>query len=169
MRKKLGLIVALVVIMATMAVAQEMKVAVIDFAYCMRTSVAGKKATAEIQALSESKNASLKTLQDELKKMETDYTAKEKLLTDAAKREELQKFQVKAAEYEQKVRQAQAELQAKDQELTQKTLKALETVVNAYAREKGYTVVLQAQAVVYVGPTVVNISDDVIKRFDAGK
>jgi outer membrane protein len=166
--KKLGLTAILVVLMAFVAVAQE-KIVVIDYAYCIRTSAAGKKAQAELQKLQETRNASLKTLADELKKMEADYIAQEKLLDDNAKRTKLAAYKTKVGEYEQKVRQAQTDLAAKDQELTAKTTEALNKTVAAYAKEKGYTIVLQKQAAAYIAPSVVDISADIVKRFDSGK
>ncbi len=61
------------------------------------------------------------------------------------------------------------ELQKRDNELTSKVLKEVLEITKKIGDEKGYTLILQAsQQIVYID-SAIDITDEVLKRYDSGK
>ena len=60
------------------------------------------------------------------------------------------------------------DLQKMEQEMTIRVLKSINTVVNKLGEEGNYTLIVEASAVAYA-PDQMDITDQVIKAFDAAK
>ena len=61
------------------------------------------------------------------------------------------------------------ELKKKDNELTSKILKDVLDITKKVGGEKGYSLILQAsQQIVYIDQAI-DITDEVLKRYDSGK
>lgn len=62
----------------------------------------------------------------------------------------------------------QQEFQKRDQEISEPIIKKLRSIVSDVAKEKGYTLVIDTNSVVYA-ETSDDITDEVIKRYDSKK
>lgn len=161
--KKLLLVLAIVLTFTGAAFAE--KIAVVDIQRCAMTSEAGKRASAEMQAMEKDFGAKGQVLRDALISLENDYRAQEKMLTEAAKKTKVEELQRKAEEYQTTMMGFENTIQQKNDELTTKILTELEKIIPAVAKEQGFDVVLQAQVLVY-GPNIKDITNDVINKFN---
>lgn len=149
---------------ATSALAQT-KIAIIDLQKSVMTSDAGKKASEEMRAYETSLAEKLQPMKDEYAKMEADYRAQEKVLSDSAKKTRVEALQKKAMEMETAVRGLSADAQKKNDELLTEVFKDLDKVIADVAKEGKFDIVFHKQTVAY-GPNVTDITDKVIEAYN---
>ena len=167
--KKLGILLVLMfaVTMASSAFAQS-KVAVIDYPKCIRTSDAGKKANEEMKALETTWGGRIDAMRTEITKMENEFIAQEKVLTDSAKKTKIDEIQKKRLDHDNTLRQFQGEAEKKNEELMKKIVGDLEKIVADYAKEKKFDMILHSQSVAF-NNNIPDISDEIIARYNKQK
>lgn len=144
------------------------RVALIKMQEAIKETKDGKKAESTLRKEIEDRQ---KKLQSEGQKIQAamEDLRKQGMVMDeksrAAKEADIQK-QVMAFE-ESKMRNQQ-EFQKRDQEISEPIIKKLKGIVSEVAKDKGYTLVIDQGSVVY-SETGDDITDEVIKRYDAKK
>lgn len=165
-RTLLLLTLTLLFSLPSLASAQTMKIAVVDFQAALNEVEEGKKARKELETRFEEKRLSLAARQAELEtEMET-LEAQKSLLNEETLRQKEQEFNAKAMKFQQEVAADQQEMAMMEQELTGGILERLLNVAQAIGKEQGYTLVIEAQAVVFAEDSL-NITNQVIARFNA--
>jgi outer membrane protein len=100
-----------------------------------------KDAETKLETYSKSMDDQFKNMQDELQKLQADYQAKEKLMTDIAKEVKQKEMQQKYQNFQQFQQEAQEKIAAKKEELYSPILKKAETAIKDVAKKNGYAYV----------------------------
>jgi len=149
----------------SMASAQSLKIGVVDFQAALNDVEEGKKARKVLETRFEEKRLGLEARRVELEGIRESLEAQKALLSEDALRGKEAEFNTKAVEFQQDMMEAQQEMAAMEQELTGSILEKLLNVAQVIAKEQGYTVVLEAQAIVFAVDSL-DITGQVIARFN---
>ena len=156
---------------AISAAAQEpTRIGAISLAYVARSSKAGKSALAEIEKFVKQKESEASVKATEL---EQQRLALQKVSAGLSARAlaDLQKaFDKSRVDFERFQQDAQAEIERMQTTFDAEFRVKLAPIIDAVSKEKGLQFVfgLEQAAIVWWSPTV-DISEDVVKRLDAGK
>lgn len=157
--------VALMASGAAMA-AQAPKIGIIDVRYIITHSKRGEAAKAALQALYNKKKASLDKERKALaaQKEAIDKTKNKK---DKATQQLIAEFQQSAGEFQQHVSAGQNEVSQRESELLQPIGADLKKVVANYAKDHGYTLILNdsSQSVAFAEASY-NLNDELVKALD---
>lgn len=165
---RLLVLVMAVALTAPMVLAAETKIGVLDLNKVIEQSAAGQAAGAELaalvagkQQLVDDKGAVIDQLNWEL------FTTADALspAERAAKQAELEEL---IADYQEIAAAAEAEIQARAQELQNRILAEIAEVVQYIGRRDGYTVILDVSLVHYFSPAV-DITAEVIRTYDEAR
>jgi outer membrane protein len=163
----LGLAMALVWALASPALA-EVKIGVVDMQRALNECNAGKKAKDQVRAKFEKAQNELKAQRESLDRQRESYDKKALVLKEDERRNLEKDLEAKSLDFKRKYEDYQRDLKRTDAELTSGIVEQLYGIVATYAKEKGFTVVLEtsAGALVYADPSI-DVTDEVIKRHNA--
>ena len=115
----------------------------------------------ELKKVVEKKEAELKALQESLEK-------KASMLSAEAKREKQKEYQQKYTDLQRLAQDSNSELQQMEKEMLDRLMLSLNKVVKKFGEEGKYTLILEISTVGYA-PKEIDITDQLIKAFDAAK
>ncbi len=165
--KKLVLAVALLFTASTVFAAGG--VAFIDLQKALNLSNAGVKAKAEIGQQVKKYEAKVAAEQEALTEMKKELDKQSVLLSDDARSKKEREFQQRAKEFQRFTKDIQDELKQKDADFTKKIIDDILNVTRKLGKEKGYSVVLEkSESSIIYGDPAADLTDDVIKAYNAG-
>jgi outer membrane protein len=145
------------------------RVAIISIQEAVSRTMEGQKLASDLQV-------KYKPTQDKLQKQRNDIaTLRDQLakgantMSDEAKRELIRQVQVKERDLQRDTEDAQADFSAELQQFQQEMLNKVITVTDKYAKEKGFSLVLDIsspQSPVFWAVNEINVTNDVIKLYD---
>ncbi len=143
------------------------KIGFVDVREIMMNSDAGKKATEEFKKIYESNRTIIQGRESELQKMKDELDKQRAILTEAALKEKENTYQAKFREYQGLVKQANDDMQGKDQELSKSMLPEVQRVITAIAEKEKYTVIfdLSAQPLPYYNKTA-DLTNRIMEEFN---
>jgi len=166
MSKKVLLISALLCLsLADVALAVEKisaeKIGFVDIREIMMNSESGKKAAAEFKNIYDKNRLIVQGRESELQKMKEELEKQRSILTEAALKEKETTYQAKFREYQVLVKEANDDLQVKDQELSKSMIPEIQKVVNVIGEKEKYSIIfdLSAMPIPYYNKT-----NDLTKR-----
>jgi outer membrane protein len=163
----LSMMLALV-ILARPAFAADFKIGIVDLQRALNESSSGKKAKEQFKGEFEKMQNGLKSEKDALDRLKEDLDKKSAVLNDDQRKTKMEDFERRRRDLRRKLEDADAELRKKDQELTGSILKDLAVVIQEIGEREGYTVILEnSSSSVLYGSKSIDITDSVIKAFDA--
>jgi outer membrane protein len=165
------LAIALVLAGAMPAAAQaELKIGIVDLQKALNESSAGKKAKEQFKVEFDRMQDSLKREKDQLDRVKEELDKKSVVLKEDQRKSMAEDFERKRLSLRRKLEDSDAELRKKDAELTGDILKELAVVIQEIGVRDGYTVILEnsSSAVLY-GSKTIDLTDEVIRGFDARK
>lgn len=118
------------------------KIGFINMQSIIQNSTAGKKAADEFKRLFEKKQASIKTMEDEVKKMKDELDKQGSMMTASARSDKEAAYQRKLRDYQIFVDDTNKELQKRDQEYSQRMIPDILKIVRAIAEREKYTLVM---------------------------
>lgn len=145
--KKIGLLFVYFFIVLSLlfygshAVAAE-KTGFVDLREIMLKSNAGKKATEEFGKLYEKDKSKIQAKEAELKKLKDELEKQRTILKEAAMKEKEIAYQKTFRDYQLMVKDANEELQARDQDLSKKMLPDILKVIQAIGDKEKYTMII---------------------------
>jgi outer membrane protein len=142
------------------------KIAVIDFQAALASNSEGKKAQEKLGTEVSKRQADMEKIQKTLDDAQNKLRTQDRALSDAAKADLSRDIDRMSTELQRKNDDAQKELQELQQQLLRPIAERLQKVLQAYASEMGYAVVLDAMSVVYF-QDVADITTEIIRRVDA--
>jgi outer membrane protein len=151
---------------APAATAGSTKVAVIDFQAALAGNSMGKKAQEELGQEVSKRQADMEKTQKSLDDAQNKLRTQDKALSETAKADLGREIDRLNTDLQRKNDDAQKELQDMQQRLLRPIAERLQTVLQAYASEMGYAIVLDAMSVVYF-QDVADITSEIIRRVDA--
>ena len=151
--------------------AQTIKVGIIDMERAIVGSVEGKKAEAAFTAKLEQLRKSIETQQKELEAQQTKLRTQERLLDDTLKANMTRDIERRQTELTRAQEDAQKELDTLRTELMRPIAEVAETIMEKYAREQDYTLIIdtsnpQNGSIVWTNPKA-EITDTITKMIDA--
>jgi outer membrane protein len=145
--KKSGLLISMVFVIlslflcGTCAFAAE-KIGFIDMREIMLKSDAGKKAAEDFGKLYEKDRAVIQQKEAEMRKLKEELDKQRTVLKENALKEKEAAYQKKFRDYQLMVKDANEELQARDQELSKKLVPEILKVINAIGDKEKYTLII---------------------------
>jgi outer membrane protein len=170
--KKSGLLISMVFIVmslflcGTYAIAAE-KIGIIDMREIMLKSDAGKKAADDFGKLYEKDKSMIQQKETEMRKLKEDLDKQRSVLTESAMKEKEAAYQKKFRAYQLMVKDANEELQSRDQELSKKLVPDILKVINAIGDKEKYTLIIDigTSPVAYFAKEN-NLTQKVIEEFN---
>ncbi|MFN8543310.1 MAG: OmpH family outer membrane protein [Candidatus Binatia bacterium] len=151
----------------TAGVAAEIKIGVVDMQRALNECDAGKKAKDQVKAKFEKAGDQLKRQREELDRAREDYEKKAIVLKDEERRNLEKDLEGRALEFKRKSEDLKRDLERTDRELTSGIVADLYGVVQQYGKERGYTVILEAQnGQVVFADEASDITAEVVKIFN---
>jgi Skp family chaperone for outer membrane proteins len=154
-----------------LAATQEIpRVGSIRMSYVTRTSKVGQSSLAEIEKFVKQKEAEATTRATELDKQRLEVQRSGTGLSERARGDLEKAFEKSRVEFERFQQDAKADIQALQLKLDNEFRGKLSPIVSAISRERGLHFVfgLEEAAIVWWSPAA-DISEEVVKRLDAGK
>ena len=146
------------------------RIGAINMSYVARSSKAGQSALAEIKEFVTAKEADAASRAAELDQQRLDAQRRGSGLSERARGDLEKAFEKSRLEFERFQQDAQADIQALQLKFDTEFRVKLSPIVNAISKERGFHFVfgLEQAAIVWWSPAA-DISDEVVKRLDAGK
>ena len=152
------------------AAGEVIKIGVVDIQRAMMKSKKGQAARSKIVGKIEQMQSELKRMDAELVRMQKELESQSSALSPDAKREKEKALARKARDFEDKYRDIQEQVQRDEYRTAQPIVNELLKIAQQIGKEGGYTLVIEgSKAGVIYAPEAVDITDEVIKRYDSGK
>ncbi|MBW2038892.1 MAG: OmpH family outer membrane protein [Deltaproteobacteria bacterium] len=152
------------------AYAGEAKIGYIDVQRVLNKSRRGIEARKIFQIRGNELNKVIQKSQEELKALKESLEKQAAMLSEEARREKEREYQRKLKELERLVKDSRDELKQMEMEITTKLLKSMEKVVTKLGKEGNYTLILEKkESFILYAPKEIELTDKVIKAFDAAK
>jgi outer membrane protein len=152
--------------MVATASAADVKLGFVDLQKALSMSAAGQAAKAKM-------DGEIQTIEDEVKKRESDLRALQEslqkqaaLLSAEAKAEKERDFQQQVKDFQRFTKDKQEEMRGKEMTYTQQILRDLGAQVVALSKEQGITMMFEKSQLVYAIDTI-DYTDALIKAYDA--
>ncbi|OQX18249.1 MAG: hypothetical protein BWK76_07995 [Desulfobulbaceae bacterium A2] len=142
-------------------------VAVLDVQKILDQSDSAKAAKAKVEAKFKELQAGFKGEEDAMLAMQQEFEKKNSVWSDEVKEEKAREFQKKRRELQAKNEDARLELKKVEEKEMGPVVKALRETVVEMGKTKGYGVVMDSRAGVWYHDDSVDISNEVIKAFNA--
>jgi outer membrane protein len=143
------------------------KVAVVDFQRAVTETTEGKAAQDKLDTMYSTRKAEIDRMQADLEKQLADYQSRALILSEDARAATERDLGTKQQNFQQTYAQYQQEMQETYYQLLQGLDEKMRAMTEQIAKEKGYDVVLDRAAVVYMGGETVDMTDDLITRYNA--
>ncbi|MCB9690485.1 MAG: OmpH family outer membrane protein [Alphaproteobacteria bacterium] len=143
-------------------------IAVVDFQRAVNETNEGKAAQAKLDGMFAARKGEIDKKQAELEAEFKDFESRAMILSESARAEAQQTLIQKQGAFQQLYMQYEGEMQQTYMTLLQDLDQKMRTISEKVAREKGYDLVIDRAAVVYMGGATVDMTDDLVKRYNAG-
>jgi len=148
------------------AVAAEKKIAYVNMARALNDVSEGKAAKAALKKEFESKQKKIDKLQKELKTKQQEFEKKSAVMMPAARQEKQQTLQREFMTLQQTYMQLQQELMASENKATQKIAIKLRSIITKMGDKANYAMILDIGDTVLYYKRHLDITDAVIKAYD---
>jgi outer membrane protein len=144
-------------------------IAVVDFERAVNETEEGKAAQERLDTMYSTRKTEIERLRDELMAEMEDYQARSMILSEEARTETEKRLVEKQQTFEQTYLKYQTEMQQTYMTLLQDLDDKMRRLTQTVAAENGYAVVLDRAAVVYFGGDTVDMTDQLITRYNASQ
>ena len=142
------------------------KIAVVDFQRAVQETTEGKAAQSKLDKMYSSRKAEVEKMRKDFEAQVADYKAKELILNDDAKMKAQRTLAEKQGQFEQISVQYEQERQQTYYSLLSDLDEKMRVLSAKIAKEKTLDVLLDRAAVVYSGGEVVDMTDELIRRYN---
>lgn len=156
------------------------KIGVINIQQAIFGTAEGKNALAELQKKYQPRQQDLQRQQEEVQTLQDQLQRQQTTLSDAERIRLGRELAEKQKLFERAREDTQADIQEDRQDVINRIGQKMVQIVNDYAKQRGYSLILDAQIPIYGGSQVtdaqipiyfaaedVNISDAIVKQYDA--
>jgi outer membrane protein len=154
---------------ATLTVQAQSKVAAINIQAAIIGTKDGQKAAGELNAKMQPKKRELEGKQNEINSLQDQLNKGQNTMSEAAKNDLYKNIEAKKKGLQRQMEDAQADLEADQNKLMQQLGSKIVAVIERYARDNGYTMVVDVgnpnTPVIYASPSV-EITKEVIELYD---
>ena len=145
--------------------------AYVDLQKALNLSKAGAQAKNDIAEQAKEYETEFKIKQGEFLKLKSELEKQAALLSDTAKQEKIKEYQQSGEALQKFQQDAQRSLQQEDGKRTQAILKELSEILQKFGKDDGYSMIIERSegGLVYVAENVDDLTDKLIKAYDASK
>lgn len=147
-------------------VAEAGTIAVVDFERAVNETDEGKSAQSQLESMYASRKSELDSIRGELEKEFKDYETRSAVMSDTARAEVEQSIMAKQQRFQQMYMQYEQEMQSTYYQLLADLDAKMRTLTEKIAKEKSYSLVVDKAAVVYVGSDTIDMTNDLIQRYN---
>jgi outer membrane protein len=147
--------------------AADPKFGIVDIQKVLNLSDAGKEAKEQLAARVKKYQDEINVKQDELKKLKEEIEKQGVLLSEAARGAKEKDYQQKLKEFQRFTKDAQDELQAKDEEFTRRILEEIEKAVQEYGRKNGFTFIFVKNEIMVYSDEKADVTEPILKALNA--
>jgi len=143
-------------------------IAIVDFQSAINEVAEGEAARQEIDALFQQKQAAISNLEATIQTKMDEYEKQRLILSDAARATKEQELMQLQSQYQQIAMQGESEMQALYTQKMEGLITKMRVISEQIGQEKGYDLVLELteSGIVYQGAGVIDITPELIKRYD---
>jgi outer membrane protein len=164
---KLWQALTMVLLLASGAVAEDIKLGYVDLQRALNDSEAGKRAKEKFKKEVDRLQVSLQKQKSELEGLKEQLEKKSMVMKEEERRNLEKDYQKRMRDFERSYKDSQGELQQQDNELTAELLRELQKVIEDYGRERSYTVILErSSSSVLYGNEDVDLTDEIIAEYN---
>jgi len=154
---------------ATSVFAADVKLGYIDMQRALNTSDAGKEAKEQLAARVKKYQDEINSKQEEIKKLKDDLEKQGMLLSESVRANKEKDYQQRLKEFQRFTKDAQDELQGKDEEFTRKILEGMEKVIQEFGRKNGFSFIfVKNEGMLFVDEKA-DVTEEVLKIFNASR
>jgi outer membrane protein len=166
----IGFACVLSMVLATAAFgADGVKIGSVDIQKVLLNSDAGKEAKEQLAGKGNRYESEKNSREEELKQLKGELEKQSVVLADDARKAKEQLFMQKRKELDRFLKDAQEDLQAKNDELTSRLVEQIVKVIQNYGREKGYLFILvKNDSMVFVDEKA-DLTDEILKSFNGSR
>ena len=146
------------------------KIGIFDLQRAINGSKKGQAAKAKLTSKYERMQSELKNSEADLTRLQKELETQSSMLSAEAKYEKEKTLKRKLRDFQDKYRDYTEEMKKSELQDTQPLVNDILRTANQLGKEQGFTLILEAQkAGVIYAPDALDITDEVIKRYDSGK
>jgi outer membrane protein len=149
--------------------AEEVKIGFVDLRRALAETEDGKKARSTLKRDFDKKQKELDEQQEEIKKAAEDLKKKSTLLPAETVRQKEIELQERVAKVQQTYMRMQQDLAGKEEEATAPIVDRLQRIIAKIAAAENFTAVLDKSAGVVFAKPHLDLTNEVIRRFNAGE
>jgi outer membrane protein len=144
------------------------KVGVINIQEAIGTTQEGKKATQEIQKKYQPRQQELQRQQQEIQAIQDQLQKQQTTLSDEEQRRLSRELEEKQKIFKRTQEDSQADFAADRDEAIRRIGQKMVRIINDYAQQNGFSLILDdAQIPVYYAARDIDITEEIVKRYDA--
>jgi len=149
--------------------ADGVKLGSVDIQKLLLLSDAGKEAKEQLAGKANKLEGEKNAREEELKKLKAELERQNVVLADDARKAKEQNFMQKRKELDRFLKDAQEEMQAKNDELTNRIVDEIVKIIQEYGRKNGYTIVfVKNEGMIYVDEKA-DLTNEVLNAFNAAR
>ena len=153
--------------LATAAFGADVKIGSVDIQKILVLSNAGKEAKEQLVAKGNKYEAEKNAREEELRKLKGELEKQSVVLSEESRKAKEQLFMQKRKELDRFLKDAQDDLQAKNDELTGKLVEAIVKIVQDYGKKNGYSCIfIKNESMVYVDQKA-DLTEEILKKFNS--
>lgn len=158
----------LILLSASLASAENQKIAVVDLQKVLQTSKAGQAAQKKFQGETKEAQAEVSKKREQFEKQQDELRSQATSLSDKARTDKQEKLIEVKKDLDRSMQDLQESLERKNQQIVSDLLRDVKAVVAQIGKKGGYAIVLEknSQGLIFVDG-VADITEDVIKDFDS--
>jgi len=145
------------------------KIGVVNFQEAVAETNDGLAEKARLESLTATRQAEVQGLEAELERKVEDYKARSMILSPEARQQTEQDLMRLEGELRQKAAMIQQELQQEYMKSLGVIEQKLQTVTQELGREQGYDLIVAGSMALPVGTNVPDLTDEVVRRYNAKK
>src|SRR5262245_9560228 len=162
------LVIAALMLSASSALAEEVKIGYVDMQRALNETEDGRKAKAALKKVFDQKQKELDEQQEELKKAAEDLEKKRTLLPADKVREKEAELQARMQKVQQTYLRHQQELSQKEQEATAKIFDGMTRTIGRIAQQENFSMIFDKTGIVYAKPHL-DMTNELIRRYNSGE
>ncbi len=169
---KLGLLIGLMTVYSAsvQASTEAVKFGVVDMAFAIQASEAGKAAKVLMEKEYNLKKKELQTEEAQIKKLGDEFRKQASVLSEEARAQKQGEIQEKIMRFQEKTAKSQAEIQQKQQQLTGPIVKKMRELIAEISKKKSYTMVLEkSENTVLFSEEKDDLTKEVLELFNKNK
>ncbi len=153
--------------LTTTAAQAAIKVGVIDLQKALQSSKKGKAAKSAYEKEFLAKKKNIESEQEKIRKLSEEFQKKSLALSEKARAEKGMEIQQKIAAWQELVQKSQAEMQAREGEMTRPILEGLRSVASELGKKKSFEMVFEANSsgLIFAADRS-DFTDELIKAYD---